>query len=283
MPKLHPFTRSVLIITFLVFAGAGCTKEARKARQLDKAKSDFESGAYDKAKIEYLNVLRLGGQTPDPAVFARLGEIWFEEGAPLKAGAFLVKARELAPNDLENRLRLARVYKAMGNLAEAKKEILFILQQSPDNGEALLLLTEISSTPDEVKAAEQTLQQFPKKESVLFQLAAANIAMRKSDSGKAQELIAHAISLDPKSAKAHLLMAIVHLFQKDSKSAAAEFKTAADLAPPRSSMKMSYAEFEVQTGEVDKAVAYLKELTSQTPDFFPAWTLLRDRVHAKKV
>ncbi len=78
-------------------------------------------------------------------------------------------------------------------------------------------------------------------------------------------------------------MAIVHLFQKDSKGAAAEFKTAADLAPPRSSMKMSYAEFEVQTGEVDKAVAYLKELTSQTPDFFPAWALLPDRVHAKKV
>ena len=241
---------------------------------MGKAKSDFESGAYDKAKIEYLSLLRLGGQTPDPAVFARLGEIWFEEGAPLKAGAFLVKARELAPNDLENRLRLARVYKAMGNLAEAKKEILFVLQQSPDNGEALLLLTEISFTPDEVKAAEQTLQQFPKKESVLFQLAAANVALRKSDPGRAQELVAHAISLDPKSAKAHLSMAIVHLFQKDSKGATAEFKTAADLAPPRSSMKMSYAEFEVQTGEVDKAVAYLKELTSQTPDFFPAWALL---------
>ena len=274
MPKFHPFTRTVLIIALLVFTGAGCTKEASKARSLAKAKSDFESGAYEKAKIEYLSVLRLGGQTPDPAVFARLGEIWFEEGAPLKAGPFLVKARELAPNDLENRLRLARVYKAMGNLAEAKKEILFVLQQSPDNGEALLLLTEISFTPDELKAAEQSLQQFPKKESVLFQLAAANVALRKSDPGRAQELVAHAISLDPKSAKAHLSMAIVHLFQKDPKGATAEFKTAADLAPPRSSMKMSYAEFEVQTGEVDKAVAYLKELTSQTPDFFPAWALL---------
>ena len=149
MPRIHPFIRTVFIITLLVFAGAGCTKEARKARHLGRAKSDFESGAYDKAKVEYLNVLRLGGQT-DPAVFARLGEIWFEEGAPLKAGGFLVKARELAPNDLENRLRLARVYKAMGNFAQAKKEILFILQQSPDNGEALLLLTEISFTPDEV-------------------------------------------------------------------------------------------------------------------------------------
>ena len=198
MPKIHPFTRTVLIMALLVFTGAGCTKEARKARSLAKAKSDFESGAYDKAKIEYLSLLRLGGQSPDPAVFARLGEIWFEEGAPLKAGAFLVKARELAPNDLENRLRLARVYKAMGNLAEAKKEILFVLQQSPDNGEALLLLTEISFTPDELKAAEQSLQQFPKKESVLFKLAAANVALRKSDPGRAQELVAHAISLYPK-------------------------------------------------------------------------------------
>ena len=201
MPKIYVFTRTVVIIAFLVFAGAGCTKEARKARLLGKANSDFESGAYEKAKIEYLNVFRLGGQTPDPAIFARLGEIWFAEGAPLKAGAFLVKARELTPNDLENRLRLARVYKAMGNLAEAKKEILFILQQSPDNGEALLLLTEISFTPDEVKAAEQTLQQFPKKESVFFELSAAKVALRKNETGRAQELVAHAKTIYTKSAK----------------------------------------------------------------------------------
>ena len=49
-------------------------------------------------------------------------------------------------------------------------------------------------------------------------------------------------------------------------------------------MKISYAEFEVQTGEVDKAVAYLKELTSQTPDFFPAWALFEsDGVYGEKV
>ena len=53
MPKFHPFTRTVLIIALLVFTGAGCTKEASKARSLAKAKSDFESGAYDKAKIGF--------------------------------------------------------------------------------------------------------------------------------------------------------------------------------------------------------------------------------------
>ena len=183
MSKFHALVQTVLIIALFSFAGSGCTKEARKARLMGKAKSAFESGAYDKAKIEYLNVLQLSEQSPDPAVFARLGQIWFEEGAPMKAGAFLVKTRELTPNDLESRLRLARVYKAVGTLAEGRKEIHFVLQQSPGNGEALMLLTEMSFTPEDVKAAEQSLQQFPQKESVWYQLAAANIALRKSDPG----------------------------------------------------------------------------------------------------
>ena len=69
-------------------------------------------------------------------------------------------------------------------------------------------------------------------------------------------------------------MAILHLLQKDTKGAGAEFKTAAELAPPRSSLKITYAEYEARTGGVDKATAFLQNLTSKTPDFLPAWNIL---------
>ncbi len=68
---------------------------------------------------------------------ARLGQIWLEDGAPLRAGAPLKKAADLAPTDAENRLRLARVYFAVGQTAEARREALAVLQQSPAMGDAL--------------------------------------------------------------------------------------------------------------------------------------------------
>jgi len=238
---------------------------------LNRAESDFKSGAYDKAKIEYLNVLRLGEQ--DATALARLGRIWLEQGDPFKAGAFLAKARELLPDDLENRLRLARALNAVGRRAEAKKEAFFVLQQSPANGEALMFLTESAHTPEEISIAEQTLQKFPQKGAMWYQLAAANIAIRKLDVVTAQSLVTRAVSLNPKSPEAHQFMAILHLLQKDSKGAGTEFKIAAELAPARSSIKIAYAEYEARTGSRDKAGAYLQALTGETPDFLPAWIL----------
>ena len=74
--------RLVLIIpSYKLRIGLGCTKEAKRPAFWARLKSDFKSGAYDKAKIEYINVLRLGEQSPDPAALARLGQMWLEQGA----------------------------------------------------------------------------------------------------------------------------------------------------------------------------------------------------------
>ena len=77
---------------------AGCSVEAKKARLIEQAERDFKSGEYERAKIEYMNLLRLDPQ--NATTYQQLGLIWFEEGAPLRAAPFLIKARELAPGNL---------------------------------------------------------------------------------------------------------------------------------------------------------------------------------------
>ena len=66
---------------------AGCSPAAKKARALERADRYFKAGDYDKAKIEYMSVLRVDHQ--NAIAFQQLGAIWFEEGAPLRAGGFL--------------------------------------------------------------------------------------------------------------------------------------------------------------------------------------------------
>src|SRR5437588_12986666 len=91
---------------------SGCSKEARKTRALSRADRYFAQGDYDKARIEYLNVLRFDPQ--NVTAYARIGHIWLEDGSLFRAGAFLQKTRELAPDNLDNRVKLARVFASLG-------------------------------------------------------------------------------------------------------------------------------------------------------------------------
>src|SRR5437870_554295 len=267
---------SFRIVTLILAATliTACTKETRKARLLAEADDYFKSGNYDKAKVTYLNALRL-----DPAnavAFERIGAMWQDDGAPLRAGAFLARAIVLDPSNVQNRIRLARCYVGTGQFADGKKEALKVLEQAPDNGDAIITLTEAARGKEDIEAAEEQLQKFPKKNDVSFYLASANLFFSKADPAAAGNALQQALTVDPKSSAAHLAMGNLHLFQKDQKQAGEEFKTAADLAPVRSIERLKYAEFKWGTGDADEVRRLATEMTKQAPDYLPGWIWLAE-------
>ena len=269
---LPSFSTRFFTLCLAAFVLAGCSPAAKKARALERADRYFKAGDYDKAKIEYMNVLRVDRQ--NAIAFQQLGAIWFEEGAPLRAGGFLLRARELAPNNIESRLKLARVFMSIGRLTEASQEAMAILQQSPANGEALGVLAETARVPEEIDHAAKQFLKSPGRDNVSFQLASAELAVRKGDLVSAEGDVQRALELDPKSSSAHLAMATIRLLQKDPSRSEQEFKAAADLSPARSVTRLRYAEFKGQIGQPDQAKVILKEMTGRAPDYFPAWCLL---------
>jgi tetratricopeptide (TPR) repeat protein len=62
--------------------------------------------------------------------------------------------------------------------------------------------------------------------------------------------------------------------QKDLKQADQAFKTAADLAPPRSGKALQYAQFKIVTGDPDTGKRLLQDIVKKTPDYLPAWIAL---------
>jgi tetratricopeptide (TPR) repeat protein len=152
----------------------GCTAASKKAHLAERAEKFFKAGEYDKAKIEYLNVIKI--DQSDANAYARIGAMWAEEGAPLRAGAFLIKALELAPNDIGSRLNLTRVYLSIGRIADARKEAMTLLEKAPNSGEALMALVDTSHTPEEIAATEEQLAKFPQKDSAYYHLAVGGIA-----------------------------------------------------------------------------------------------------------
>src|ERR1051326_6784502 len=122
-----------ITVALAVVLVTGCSKEVKKARLLSEADTYFKVGNYDKAKVAYLNVIQ---QDPQNALaFERIGAMWQDDAAPLRAAPFLKKASEVDPKNRQNRIRLARCYVAMGRFRDGAKEALKVLEQLPDSGD----------------------------------------------------------------------------------------------------------------------------------------------------
>src|SRR4029077_4479426 len=194
----------VVTLTLAVTLIAGCSKEAKKTRFLAEADTYFKTGDYDKAKVSYLNVVSLNPQ--NALAFERIGTMWLEDGSPLRAAAFLAKATELAPKNDQNRIRLARCYLAIGRFDDANKEALKVLEQIPDNGDAIIALTEAARSKEDIQAAEEQLERYPKKDDISFHLASANLLLNSGNLAAAEDALRHALTVNPNFSAAHMAM-----------------------------------------------------------------------------
>ena len=263
----------VRVFTALLLAvlSVACTPKAKKERYAKRAEKHFQAGDYEKAKIEYLNVLRL--EAENPAAVERLGTIWSEQGAPLRAFPFLLKTREIAPEKLEARIKLAHAFMAVGHVAEARKEAEAVLEKAAGHEDAILLAADTARTKEEIAFTEEQLGKFSNQQSAAFHVAAANLALRQGDGARAQTELNKAIAADPNSVAAHGALGTYFLLQKDPAKAGEEFRIAAERSPPRSLARLRYAEFKTQTGQREEANRLIQEMTKATPDFLPAWRL----------
>src|SRR5207248_1877664 len=171
---------------------------------------------------------------------------------------FLLRVHELSPQNTPAWVKLAQAFMAVNHLAEARKEASAILQQDPANSDALLTLADSSRSKEEIAAGEEQVQKFPNKNTAASHLASASLAMRKGDLGRASDEIQQAVAIEPNSARAHLVLAVVYLMRENRSHAEEEMKTAAGFASPRSEERIKYAEFQAPTRAADAAKATLQ-------------------------
>lgn len=276
-------SKSLLIILgCLVLAGTGCTPAQKKARHMSAADRSYQEGKYDQAEIEYRNVLQI--EQLNPAALGRLGLIYFDQGSPLRARPFLLKANELQPGNLEVLAKLGLLDLALRNLPAARAKALAILDQTPALPEAPLLLAEASVTPKHVAEARQRLKQLPPAvaASAPVLTALGLLELRERNIYTAEATFKRAVALDPKLPEVHSALAVIAQARKNLPLAEQEFKRAADYSPARSSKKIQYAQFKIQMGDAPAARALLEQMTQSTPDFLPAWTLLAEQTAEDK-
>jgi tetratricopeptide (TPR) repeat protein len=273
MKKMTGLTFVLLTALLLATAGTGCSAKAKMAYHLKKANQAFDAGDYDKAEIEYINVLRKDHENAQ--AIGRLGTLYFNQGRLLKAAPFLLKGCEVDTNNLDLHLKLGSFYLMAGKQKAARDQADFILNRSPQDNKASLLLVAAVDSPKtlaETKLRLETLLQ--KGDGAGLEVALAGIALRSGDLKKAEACLNRAETLDPRLSATWSVKAGIYLAQTNLVQAESALKKAAELAPDRSAEKVQYAEFKVQNGDPAGGQHLLEEMVRKTPDYFPAWMSL---------
>lgn len=272
---------TLMTMTLLAITDIGCSPKSQTARHLARADQYFNSGQYDKAEIEYINVLQT-----DPSnlrALTRLGFLYFNQGRIGRAVPCLLKARALDPKNLDVRLKLGLIYLTGGKLKEARDEASFVLEGRPQDSEAPPLLAETAVTPREISETRQRLQKLsPAVETAPLQVAFATLDFRQHDFKAVEAALKRGQILDPKSSAVYSALGSLYWAQNDLKQADQAFQTAAELAPPRSPRRLRYAQFKIQTGDVAAGKRILEEIVQKNPDYLPAWTGLAEVAASEK-
>lgn len=258
-------------IVLLFVMGCNRSPAEKKTRHLERGDQYYSQQRYREAVLEYRNALRI--ESDNAHAIQRLGLAYYQLGEMGPSFPFLLKTRELVPDDLEARLKLGTMYLAGRKNAEARNEASFILERDPKNLDALLLWAGAAETPQEVTEALTRLEaaevQFGDRARPYLALGA--LYLRKKELGKAEDAFKRAVTVDAKSIEARTLLANFYLAKRDTASAEQEFKAAAAIAPAGSPSRVTLADFYLMLNRPEEAKQVLAEITKQAPDFLPAW------------
>src|ERR1700722_19299216 len=101
---------------------AGCSGgEARKAKHVEKGQTFLAAGNFEKARIEFRNALQIAPN--DSAVRFENGVVAEKLGNPREAGQFYQGAIDVAPDNVQSRMALGRLYVLMGAPAQALETV----------------------------------------------------------------------------------------------------------------------------------------------------------------
>ena len=279
-PNFLNFTVRFLMAGTLAAAFSSCSRDAKKAGHLRKADEYFAAAEFEKAEIEYKNVLQLVGL--DPHSVGRLGIIYFEQGRLARATGFLLKAHELQPDNLDVRSKLGHLYLATGKPSEARAAAIFILERNPQHADAPMLLAESVMQAKDATDARSRLQKLPNAAGAPALAALGVLDMRERKYKEAEVLLERARQADPKYVVVYSALGRMYLGQKDLVRAEKAFATAAELAPPRSPVRLQYVQFNLQNGKIEEGKQILEEVIRTTPDFLPSYVLLANIVGTEK-
>ncbi len=250
---LMKFTVASILMVSLMACGG---KEERKQAYLEKGKAYLAEKNYEKAKIEFKNVVQIDPKFAE--VFYYMGLLEEKNKEFGKALAQYKKAIELDEKYTEPKIKLAKIYVIVGTkkfVSEAKKLLREVEQEDPSNLEAELISITIEyKTADKVKALID-LEALVKKDISLIDGVSllANIYLNEGKDSKAEKLLTKGVAANNNNIPLRINLAKLHAKNKKYDLAEQYLKEVVSIEPDNFSLHVALGGFYASSNQFDKA------------------------------
>ena len=146
----------LMIAVSITLSGCG-GKEQRLAKHLEKGKAFYQEADYDKAKLEFKNVLQIDPKNAE--AYYLTGVIEESQRNWQKAFGYYLKTVELNPNHLEAKAKLGKFYLISGDPANAEKTVNEILAKKPGDAAGRTVKAAMMASKKDEAGAIQELRQ----------------------------------------------------------------------------------------------------------------------------
>jgi tetratricopeptide (TPR) repeat protein len=185
----------------------------------------------------------------------------------LETDQALATALESRPNDLHNRLALAKLQLQQKKDIEAEKTILKLMQDLPDRADFYSLLGQVMLSQDRKTEAKEA---FDKSMALAAQpldymILTAELYEDAGDKDRALELFNQALEAQPGAANRHSRLGKIFLQRGDKEQALKELELADSLLPGNGTILFDLSRVHFELGDIKTAVEKLRATLKANP------------------
>jgi len=288
----------IILIGLSVSACGGA--EDRKAEYFSKAEKSYAAGDFEKARVEYQNVLQIdprdttaryqlgmvleqlqdfrgaAGQynaileQDDTHIKARvrLGQFYLLAQRSEQAMEEAEKALSIAPDDADVLAFRGSIYLRRNDNEPAMRDTMRALEIDPDNVNAILLKTTILNRNGNVDEAITGLTAAiaKKPDNVLLRNSLAGIYTEAGEPDKAMEQIRALITQQPDVLFHRLRLADIQIANQDPAQAEATIRQAIADFPENDQVKISLIRYLATSEDSEAAIRELQKFINEQPD-----------------
>jgi len=254
----------LLLLTLIL---VGCTDHKEKANDhLSKTADYINKGELEKARIELKASSQSGKDTAETYYYMALLNEKKRQFKEMKEN--LLKTVELAPSFVDARLKLGKVQLLFGDIAEAINQAEYVLKETNQNLEALILkasaLIKEKHTTEALAIIDNILKDHPDNTDALS--LKSLIFMEKGDFSQALTLIDSAKKTDASNIGLDFFKIQLDAKNKNTDAVIEDYQNLVASYPDNNEFKITLAKIYTQTGKASEAEALLQAIIDVEPN-----------------
>ena len=269
---------AVACLTTLAMLATGCTRDpnVRKVKYLESGKSYEKQGKDKEAIIQFSNAVKI-----DPhyaAAHFELAKAYLKLGSGMSAFTELRRTVDQDPQNVEARIDLGHLLLSARQYPQCIEQAKAVLAIDPKNADAYSLLSGVALATGDHDAALKNIQQAlaidPNRGAFHAQLGMIQ-GSNPAQTHEAEDQLRQAVTLDPKNAPAHIVLASMLEKKGDIDGAIAQAQAATQADPKNLRAWMVLGSLYYHKGDKAQAEATLKQATDALHDTTEGADLLR--------